>query len=1709
MNRIYCVVWNAAKGTWQAASEFGGRRVKALSCRAARRKNMAALSLMLAGSGALAAGALPTGGNVVAGQANIAQAGSGMTITQSSSRAAIEWQGFSIGQGNTVNFVQPSRDAVTLNRVLGPDASTIQGALQANGQVFLVNPNGILFSPSAQVNVGGLVASTLQISNEDFLAGRYQFSGNSSNAVVNQGNLQAASGGNIALIAAKVSNTGTIAADAGNALLGAGSQVLLDFGGPVKLQVQAGALDALIENGGAIRADGGTVYLSAKAAGELAGTVINNTGIVQARTLATGEQGQIVLLGDMERGSIHVGGTLDASAPRGGNGGAIETSAATVNIDPAAVVTTLAPNGVTGQWLIDPYNVTIAASGGNITGAALATQLNTTNVTIDTSSNAYSSVSGVGDITVSDAIAKTGAVDTTLTLRADHNIVVNSPISSTNSRLGITLLAGMASAATSGGVNVNANLTSNGGDIVIGGGGTSNAPSSYANANGIGYALNLSNTSAAVIIGTSRTISSDSATLGGGNITINGKSTATASGGLYVANTAGVYIMTGGTINVGSGRLYLNGESDGSDHVFGLAFQGGSNNDPISSIIASSRSSLLISGTNYSGNVDNATTQQGAIGLSSNGGASTIRFRAPSVADWLIKLNGAAQNITYSTSALNTNSLYGGTMTVPAANGSYNKAVFETNDAAWHVSYVLATGGSKTYDGTTAATNLSYTTTGNDASFTLGSLTAGSYNFLTPSKNAGTYSPLLADPANGVAYTSGGVRYALGYFSTGNYTITPKTLTPIAADKVYDGNTNAAVTASGILGGDNVTLSGTGSFASKNVGQYSVSISGISLAGADKNNYTLSGTSASATANITARTVTVSASKTYDGSTSMAGAVTLGNLVAGEDLTYTGAVANSANVGGAQYVSGITLADGATGAASNYKLPSLTAASSGNTASITPKALTVTGMTAQDKIYDGSANATLSGGTLSGLVNGETLSIAGESGSFADKNVGTGKAVTVTGVTLANGTGSASNYTVTNPTDVTASITPKALTVTGMNAQTKTYDGTTAATLSGGALSGLVNGETLGFSGQTGSFADANAGTGKAVTVTGVTLANGSGLASNYTVANPTNVTGSITPKALTVTGMTAQDKVYDGSTAATLSGGTLSGLVNGETLSFSGQTGSFANRNAGANKAVTVTGVTLGNGTGLASNYTIANPTDVTGSITPKALTISGITAADKIYDGTTTATLGSAGLLMSGLLGSDQVGVSATGAFANSNAGNGKTVNINGVLTGADAANYALTGQSTTTASITPKALTVTGMTAQNRTYDGTSAASLSGGTLVGLVNGETLGFSGQTGSFADKNAGANKAVTVTGIALGNGTGLASNYTVANPTGLSATIAPKSLTVSGITAADKTYDGTTGATVSTAGAQLAGLVAGDAVNVTASGSFADRNAGNGKTVSLSSAYSGTDVGNYSITSQASTTASILAKALAVSGTVAADKSFDGTTTATLVTAGKLDGALAGDDIALDAAHAQASFAQAAPASGIAVNVTGLALQGANAGNYRIDGNAVTSASILAAAPTPVAPTPAIPAPAIPLQVVASATPAQLPIAAAANASQLVAPVRPTPAPSVGALNYLAVPDTPAAANAAPAAASVPAANAASTVNTVNGVNSGAEGPTSPAQNSDAPAVASNRQSATQGLSAGRDVKFLNVFVVSGGIRMPATTAPAATSAATESISN
>ena len=280
----------------------------------------AVMGVLLAGLSSGLTHAMPTGGVVTEGSAIIGQSRANLTVTQTAQRTAINWQSFGIAAHEAVRFNQPSASSVVLNRVLGQDAQ-IFGSLSANGQVFLLNPNGVLFGAGAQVNVGGLVASSLNLTDQDFLAGRYSFTkGATAGSVINQGTIDAASGGYVALLGSQVKNEGTITSNFGTVALGAGDQVTLNLNGNslVSLTVAKEAVDALVENKQLIRADGGQVLMSAKALDQLIRSVVNNIGIIEANTLSN-VNGVIRL----EGGMVNNAGTIRAKGSGAENGGKI------------------------------------------------------------------------------------------------------------------------------------------------------------------------------------------------------------------------------------------------------------------------------------------------------------------------------------------------------------------------------------------------------------------------------------------------------------------------------------------------------------------------------------------------------------------------------------------------------------------------------------------------------------------------------------------------------------------------------------------------------------------------------------------------------------------------------------------------------------------------------------------------------------------------------------------------------------------------------------------------------------------------------------------------------------------------------------------------------------------------------------------------------------------------------------------------------------------------------------------------------------------------------------------------------------------------------------------------------------------------------------------------------------------------------------------
>jgi filamentous hemagglutinin family protein len=365
--------------------------------------------------------AAPGGGQIVAGSGSIVNVGSNTAIQQNSSRLIINWNSFGTSANESVSFRQPGSGAIALNRVVGQNPSILLGRLYANGQVFIVNPNGVLFGAGSQVNVGGLIASTLSLSNNDFFKRHYAFANEGqAGAIVNQGLIRTAPGGYVALIGPRVNNQGALLSPDGFAALAAGNRVTVTLSDHrmIGLSVDQGVLRALASNSGLIEADGGQAWLAADSEDTLLAGVVNNTGVIRARS-AVNHDGVIKLLA--EGGTAEVGGTLDASARRGGSGGFIETSGTRVDVEPGANVTTAAPDGSTGNWLIASDNFTVAARGGNVNALELSRLLRGTNITIGAVS------SGSGTIAINQALAWNSA--TTLSLLARNGIAVNAPIS--------------------------------------------------------------------------------------------------------------------------------------------------------------------------------------------------------------------------------------------------------------------------------------------------------------------------------------------------------------------------------------------------------------------------------------------------------------------------------------------------------------------------------------------------------------------------------------------------------------------------------------------------------------------------------------------------------------------------------------------------------------------------------------------------------------------------------------------------------------------------------------------------------------------------------------------------------------------------------------------------------------------------------------------------------------------------------------------------------------------------------------------------------------------------------------------------------------------------------------------------------------------------------------------------------------------------------
>jgi len=844
--------------------------------------------------------AAPVDGVVTSGSGSISSSGNVTNIVQGSSKLAINWGSFNIASNETVNFIQPGRDAIALNRIIGGGATEIYGKLNANGQVFLLNPNGVLFGAGASVNVGALLASTLNLSDADFNAGNYRFTGNANStaSIINQGNITTESGGYIALLGSQVSNQGTLAARLGNVTLAAGSDMTLDFAGDglLSVQVKQGSLHALVENKQLIQADGGTVVMNAKTADSLIQAVVNNDGMIQANSVDT-RDGRVMLVSD--NGQLQLNGSISAQGGQvladAGNGdtvlrGRVDVSNATgvggevsllgdrVGLFGTAQVNASGRDGG-GKVLIggdfQGNNAAVRNASQTIVSAATQIDANATGqgnggrviVWSDGSTVAQGKINATGGSTGGDGgfVEVSGKQTLSFSAQVDTRAALGN--------MGTLLLdptdLDVIDCLNSCGFNV---PVINFGDLP--------------NGNSTILGATLSNATTNVSLQATNSINFWDPV----SIAAAGKSlTAEAGNSINVYNT--IYAPADVTLKAPSVYIASNVNAGNKVHLLadGLVISGGAG-----SLVTAPR--VIIEP--YSPGYGLALGGMGA------GGTLTVSIGLLGGIDANAELTLNGSNIDLNTT-LNRSGA-----TIMVASNSFNSTVANMSIGGRYLVYTTdpatsnrngAGSYSKHYDVSYNGTTPSYAGSGNwffysiaptlqvtpdggsvvygnalPSTYTIGTgglidgdtvLSAGISGTATFGVAAGnTSAGGHLNVGNYALNYTGNLASSLGYklvSNAGNVTVTPATLTvsgAIAQNKPYDGNTSATISGgllNGLLAGDAVSLNKSGNFDNASIGNGKTVSLAFSIAGADSGNYVLSNPSGNTLANITNDTQTL------------------------------------------------------------------------------------------------------------------------------------------------------------------------------------------------------------------------------------------------------------------------------------------------------------------------------------------------------------------------------------------------------------------------------------------------------------------------------------------------------------------------------------------------------------------------------------------------------------------------------------------------------------------------------------------------------------------------------------------------------------------------------------------------------------------------------------------------------------------------------------
>ena len=1447
----------------------------------------------------------PTGAVVVHGQAALSnpQANTLLVATQNgpgSHHSAINWQSFSIPAGNVTRFVQPDAGSTSINRVVTNTPSVLFGSLSSNGKLVLVNQSGIAVGAGAVVDTAGFTASTVGMSELDAIAGRLRFGGSgltdSLGALQVQGNI-VARGGDVVLIAPSVelAKTALVEAQGGAVILAAGQRVAVTGRGleGISMEVQAPTDTAV--NLGTLKGDAVGIF-----AGQL-----KHSGLIQANQ-ANLEGGRVVLRASGDA-MVEGDGKILATGTQGGHVDVLGqrvalTDRASIDVSGDQAGGTIRVGGdYQGQNAQVP-NATVTYAGGDTRLAANATAAgpggkvivwadDTTRYYGQASARAGAASGDGGFVEVSGKryLDFRGRVDTSAA-RGNTGTLLLDPTELRIASLGTVNITGTAA------TNFNFDPTSPG-------------IASILDVTTLTTQLGLTNVDINVLGGLDYYIRVSDPVAWTSPTVLTLK-----------AGTSGSIILEA-TINAGpSGALKLDAGTGGISQL-------GSAPVLAPNLKVVSAGNVTMNANNNVGTLAGSVTGPGFSFTNVNDltvGTVGISGLTVGTGDVFLTVSGPNKKLTIADP-------------VTATSGS----VSYTADHQTHSAATTTGGGSNWIEvkPDTPAAAIEFSSSA-DVAGVLRVSGAALLGFSTPLLKVGNISNTagiqVKEPVSASSFSSMSLITSGAIGQDAGSTLTLPNLNADGALGVALLESNNVTNLAGHVGPS--AAARTFAFTDVNA----INIGSVDIINGIQN----------------------------DGGVGSAVLLSAGGAVTQSAGAPVVASAGALNVSA---VGGINLSLPGVNTPTSVALNNTV---SGNVAYVgqTP-ALTVSAASAPGAVKietSGGLNIPLSASIGAGAV-GDAVILGAAGGPFVRDPASTistpsGRYLLYLadpagghsyGASL--GAGDFKQYAApwaTAPVQATGNgrlfaVTPVLSSTLGGSAS-KTYDGTTSIGLAGasfGAPTGHIDGDTGGtISATTGILANPNVGSGILVSANSPTLTGVLGGGGTYPVygygASASGSIGQVTPLAVFTTVNLSGSRVYDGTNVVDASIFSIGGLVGSETLTLSGA-GTVPDKNVGVNKPVTLGSLTLGDGTGLASNYTFAGGLHI-ASISPLALsTVSGMFANNKTYDGTTGATLSLAAARVSGLLGSDDVSVAgATAAFSDKNVGVAKKVSLTGLtLAGADSGNYTLSPDRLggLSADISPAVLTgVSGVIAENKVYDGTTAAALKvdGAVFAGQVAGDKLVVSGASGVFGDKNAGLAKTVQITGIGLGGADAANYRFTGAATASTTADISKAPITVAGgITADDKVYDGTVTAQVNLVGATLAGKLRGDDLALAgASGSFSDKNVGAGKTVSLSELrFSGVDAINYKLadgpapTTQADITKATLSAVTAIS---AANKVYDGTTDATLdLSKAVLTGQVAGDNIQVTSATGRFDDKNAGMAKNVAIS--GIALAGSDLANY------------------------------------------------------------------------------------------------------------------------------------------------------------------------------